>query len=359
MRRIHVILAACCTAAGISPSWSTPRVRAPEQRVEAPPRLAIVASVAGQIASDRPVRARKGDRVTLHAVVVVGTQRPRVYADVETLVLDGKPLRAQPLSRAPIRDLRWHRLEPALASYSNGNGPTFHYEPIEYRATPISGTENHGAIVADVRPTLTPIHEDGVGTMRYQIVGEHDGRSVASPGPDARRSGASGGLVDAVLRVSIRRDDTFLGYLTEMYGQPYIWASAGRSDATHQSERLEGSDCADFVIYGRRRMGQPLAYSWTGALPQVTTSMSRPGTRGSDGVYRDARGAALPFTAVGDIVLFPRHVGVLTGDRGQPGVLDDRDVMMHTLFDSPKEQPIGETSYADTTVEIRRFRDAR
>ena len=27
-------------------------------------------------------------------------------------------------------------------------------------------------------------------------------------------------LTDAVLRVSIRRDDSYLGFLTEMYGQP-------------------------------------------------------------------------------------------------------------------------------------------
>jgi hypothetical protein len=38
---------------------------------------------------------------------------------------------------------------------------------------------------------------------------------------------------------------------------------------------------------------------------------------------------------------------VLAVDRGTLGVLDDRDLMMHTLFDSPHEQAIGETSYAD------------
>ena len=80
------------------------------------------------------------------------------------------------------------------------------------------------------------------------------------------------------------------------------------------------------------------------------------GTRGDDGIYRDARGTPLPFTAPGDLMLFPRHVGALAADRGTPGVLDDQDLMMHTLFDSPKEQAIADSGYADRPVEVRRFR---
>ena len=60
------------------------------------------------------------------------------------------------------------------------------------------------------------------------------------PALDLRDPEAAAALVkdeapDAVTRVTIRRDDSFLGYLTEMYGQPYIWASAGISDTSHQS----------------------------------------------------------------------------------------------------------------------------
>jgi hypothetical protein len=156
------------------------------------------------------------------------------------------------------------------------------------------------------------------------------------------------------MRVSIRRDDTDLGFLTEMYNQPYIWASAGATDATHQSERLEGSDCADFVVYGARRIGAKIGYTYTGGLPKVTTLLAA-GRRGDDGVYRDARGRPIAFTRPGDLLLFPRHVGALVADRGTPGVLDDQDLMMHTLFDSPKEQAIADTGYAGEPVELRRF----
>jgi hypothetical protein len=77
--------------------------------------------------------------------------------------------------------------------------------------------------------------------------------------------------------------------------------------------------------------------------------------RGRDGVYRDAAGRPIAFTRPGDLLLFPRHVGALAADRGTIGVLDDQDLMMHTLFDTPREQAIADTGYADKPVELRRF----
>jgi hypothetical protein len=141
-----------------------------------------------------------------------------------------------------------------------------------------------------------------------------------------------------------------------MYGQPYIWASAGLSDRRHQSERLEGSDCADFVTYGWRRMGHRVPYTWTGGLPKLTRRLSRVGRPDSDGVYRDKRGRALAYPARGDLILFPRHVGVLVEDRGIKGTLDDADLMFHTLFKSPEMEEIRRTAYAGRRVELLRWR---
>ena len=319
-------------------------------------RARVVAAVADGPASDRPAYARADQRVVLYAVIEVDRT---AYSDAPRLELRGKSVAARPLAEAPAFAIAWNRIEPAAANVTNEDDTGFHFAPIDYRATPAQ--RGGASLVADVRPTLTPDHGNGVGTMRYQIVvsqgdGEH---VVASAGPEAHRGKGSGGLTDDVLRVSIRRDDSYLGYLTEMYGQPYVWASAGLTDATHQSERLEGSDCADFIVYGARRMGAKLAYTWTGGLPQITKLLAA-GTRGPDGIYRDAKGQPVPFTRVGDLILFPRHVGALAEDRGTIGVLDDQDLVMHTLFDSPKEQALADTGYADKPAELRRFtRDLR
>ncbi|HEU0031573.1 MAG TPA: hypothetical protein VFQ53_13130 [Kofleriaceae bacterium] len=295
--------------------------------------------------------------MTLYAVLVVEQAGKRTtYSDAKQVQLGGKRLATQPLAKAPTIELRWNRIEPAVATMTNGDTPSeFHFAAIDYRATPIDDATNHASIAADVRPTLTADHGGGIGTMRYQLVALQGDRVIASAGPEARRGRGSGGLTDNVLRVSIRRDDTYLGFLTEMYNQPYIWASAGLSDRNHQSEHLEGSDCADFIIYGMRRMGKPLPYTWTGGLPPYTKLLAA-GTRASDGVYRDRDGKPLPFTQPGDIILFPRHVGALAEDRGVKGVLDDQDLMMHTLFDSPKEQAIADSTYADEPLELRRFK---
>ena len=321
-------------------------------------RIATLVTDAG-VASDRPAYARADQRVVLYPVIEAGGA---VYSDAPALILAGKRVIPQPLARAPRAQLAWRRVEPTSNNISNGDGPTFHYEVIEYATTPIAIAKADvpaGAIVADVRPTLTPDHGDGVGTMRFQLVATQGAgstaRTIASAGPEARRGRASGGLTDAVTRVTIRKDDTYLGYLTEMFNQPYIWASAGPTATAHQSEHLEGSDCADFVVYGARRMGADIPYMWTGGLPGVTRLLGA-GTRNADGVYRDAKGAPVPYTVAGDMVLFPRHVGVLVEDRGTIGVLDDQDLMMHTLFDSPKTEPIADSGYADRPLEVRRFK---
>ncbi len=366
MRRVVLVLAACSSANSAPPLPETPTPapvgHAPVAPVSRPSpsgsakntarisKVRVVAAVGSAAATEHPAYARLDQPVALYAVI----EADRVtYTDAPALELRGKPVATRPLAEAPACAIAWNRIEPAQANTTNEDDSGFRFAAIDYRATPIRA--GLGSIPADVRPTLTPDHGNGVGTMRFQIVVTQDEHVIASAGPEAHRGKGSGGLTDDVLRVSIRRDDTYLGFLTEMYGQPYVWASAGLTDATHQSERLEGSDCADFIVYGARRMGAALAYTWTGGLPQVTKLLAS-GTRGPDGVYRDAKGEPLPFGKVGDLILFPRHVGALAEDRGTIGVLDDQDLIMHTLFDSPKEQPIADSGYADKPAELRRFR---
>ncbi|HEY5949114.1 MAG TPA: hypothetical protein VIV40_26660 [Kofleriaceae bacterium] len=311
----------------------------------------IVASVANAPASDAPAYARADEAVTLYAVIHAGDA---YYSDAPSPRIAGKRVQTAPLAQGPAIELAWTRIEPTSANLSNTASGTFRFEPIEYAVTAIDAA-NRASLTADVRPTLITDHGDGVGTMRYQLVARQGDRTISTPGIAARRGRGSGGLSDNVTRVTIRRDDSYLGFLTEMYGQPYVWASAGISDKTHQSERLEGSDCADLMVYGARRMGKHVSYTWTGGLPNIT-KLIEAGTHSDDGIYRDRAGKPLPFTQPGDLVLFPRHVGALAAGKGTKGVLDDQDLMIHTLFDSPKEQAIADSGYAQYPIEVRRFK---
>src|SRR6185436_4473543 len=214
--RALLVLFCGCTSASSAPTPSPPPAdppappSSPASKPPAPmlgdpaaPGRVVAAHVVGAVedraASDRPVFARAGQRVTLYAAVVVADAgKLTVYSDAPQLALAGKPVAAQPLARAPQIELRWNRIEPAVASMSNGDTPKqFHFEPIDYRATSIDGATGRAAVTADVRPTLTADHGKGIGTMRYQIVVLQGDRVIASAGPEARRGKGSGGLTDA------------------------------------------------------------------------------------------------------------------------------------------------------------------
>ena len=307
-------------------------------------------------ADDRPKRALARETVHMYAAVLVREgRRVQAFSDAPVVQIGRQRHTARPLAEAPARSLTWYKVEPKVESMSNTEGGGFRFEAIPYGETEVAGWRGKSTVVADVHPTLTTDRGKGTGTMRFRLAATTADGVLSTAGITARRGRGSGGLTDEVHRISVRRDDSYLGYLTEMNGQPYIWASAGTSNKTHQSERLEGADCADFVVYGRRRMGEDRAYTWTGSLPAVTKLLAR-GKPGEGGVYVDQRGEPLPYTQAGDILLFSRHVGVLVEDRGRPGVLDHADVMFHAFFASPREQAVGESDYKDAPVEIRRWR---
>lgn len=352
-RFISLVVALC--AAAVSLSSERASAEPAHQRVVG---VHIVSQVNGasSLPDDKPKRALAEDGVTLYAVLEVEVAGRRLlYSDAGVVRLRGKKRVTLPMDQAPAATLVWYKVEPAVESLSNTETGSFRYERIEYSEVPVHEWLAKRSVAADVHPTLTPDEGDGVGTMRFKLVADIRGGAVATPGVEARRERASGGLTDAVHRVSLRRDDTFLGMMTEMFGQPYIWASAGPKASTHQSERLEGSDCADLMVYGARRKGYDIPYTWTGGLDEYTRVLAE-GQPREDGVYVDQRGQPIPFTRPGDILLFPRHVGALVEDRGVVGVLDNRDVMMHTFFATPKEQPVAETPYANAPIQLIRWK---
>ena len=98
--------AAISTTSSSAPRAPAPRLGDPG----APGRVIaahVVAAVGDRAASDRPVHARAGERVTLHAAIVVEHAGKRaVYSDAPQLSLAGKPTAVQPLARAPQLELR-------------------------------------------------------------------------------------------------------------------------------------------------------------------------------------------------------------------------------------------------------------
>jgi len=276
----------------------------------AAPAVELRASVDGKKAAPGWVYVRAGQSVVLEARVTGGR----------------------------VKDARWFKVEPTVGAIDNTT-PSFHFEPVTYQETPVPACDGKLACAADVAPTVLPAVPalPGVGTMAFKVaVTLEDGRVVETPG---RESTKWGGLTKDVFRVVVRRDDSLIGYATELLNTPYIFGSAG-PDGRNQSDLLIGSDCADLAVYARRRSGRKTEYTSSYGIDQQAPLVK----------------AGQPIRE-GDLVHFPstRHVALVYEDREPKGVLDGNDLILHTCWAPPTVQPISETGCASEPMRVLRF----
>jgi hypothetical protein len=295
-------------------------------------RVVVVGRAApGAPWTDAATEARVGDGAELAVVAIARVDGRRVVlADpaIAPLALAGKPVRA----RAPLADLgafavRWSIVEPhgfrtqpaangATSSfYSNVStergdfGRWLGYDRIEYFATEVRPWAD-GAAAARIPAAITSgdpraMQVPGVGTVRYQAALRlPSGEIVASPGVEAVDAF---GLTPAVHRVSLRRGDDFLGWLSGYLLVPEVFGSAG-GGKNHQTERFTGADCADVMVGARRRAGARLAYTNVAGPAEARA----PGRRRDDARRRRAARAAITGVAPGDLIRID-YGGALTG----------------------------------------------
>jgi len=223
---------------------------------------------------------------------------------------------------------QWFRLEP-VDPYVDNTTPSFHFAAIRFNAVELERCR--GKQTCEVKgPGLPGI--EGVGTVAYQL---RDG-DRATPGIEATKWG---GLTKDVHRVTFRLDDSYLGYVTELAGTPYIFGSAG-PDGRNQTDLLIGADCADLAVYGQRRLGRKAEYVSTYTLDRQAPEVKGPVQKG-------------------DVLHFPssRHVAVLWEDKEPIGVLGENDLMLHTCWAPPTIEPIGANrACASEPMRVLRFR---
>lgn len=284
------------------------------------PRLRLLSSVDGQPASPEWKYVRAGRAVTLVAEL-----------------------------RPPVEGARftWYRLEATAGSVDNTT-PSFHFEPIPYEAVELEACRDQPTCPA--RPDSSRwgpvVKVPGTGTAAFQVRATlPGGQTLSSPGIEFTERG---GISRSVHRVAFRRDDSLLGYATELFNLPYIFGSAG-PDGHNQTDLLIGSDCADLAIYAARRLGYAAQYTNTYNIDQQAPEIAR-ADRLEGGVSVDKRGKPLRFGTgagqlqPGDIIHFPnsRHVAMLYEDREPLGVLDPSDIMLHTCWAPPALEAIGD-----------------
>lgn len=362
------------TVAALVPATPTPQAT-DDVRIQRA-WIATGLAKADAFASDAPLRAPLGADVRLYLVVeatVNGRRRARVFTEAPRLKRRRRTVRR--LERWPevwgALDIAYFKLEPdpldgGMYDNTGTMEPTWH--PQERAAHPrswhwctIDYTESAcgwGSVWqhrADAVPTTTRNY-GGLGTMRYVARVRRGGKTWWTPGKDRQdRTGLTAGIAT----IQLRRDDTPVGYMTELLNVPYVYGSSSSTgrDRDHQTERAVGADCADLVVYGWRRAGRRVGYTWTGGLKTRTRRRALV-TAVEGGRYRTGDGRPIAFgdqVAVGDLLLWNRHVAVIAS-RDPSGFLTPETLILHTVVESAALVPLKEAGfgYDNPPFDVRR-----
>ena len=211
----------------------------------------------------------------------------------------------------------------------------WHWCPIEYVETEVGDPTAHWSFRLNSQPSVGPRQHD-YGTMRYSIRVMWRKQTYWSAGKAHRDKS---GVLPGVTTVRVRRDNTAVGYMTELMNVPYVYGSSSPTGKLrdHQTERAVGADCADLIVYGWRRAGQNIGYTWSQGLKSHTYLTARV-TDLVDGRYQQSLGRSPRFgheVQVGDIILWRRHVAVIV-EVDETGVLTPQTKILHTLSEAPQ-----------------------
>jgi hypothetical protein len=119
-------------------------------------------------------------------------------------------------------------------------------------------------------------------------------------------------FTNRIVQVVIRRDDSYLGYLTEMFNAPFVLPPVNISPYGHQTDLRIGCDCAELAIYGKRRQGYKIPYC------------------GPMNIYKYLDTIYDNKIFAGCIIHFGDQVSVVYEDNGIPGTLDKDDLLIQS-----------------------------
>lgn len=348
------------------------------------PVAVIVSHVDNGAWTDAPTEARIDQKAEL-AVVVVDGNKVLAPGGITKVTLAGKQRMTKPLAPAKVQ---WSIIEPHgfrtkpaangatsdfysnVSTESKSFGKWLGYDQIEYFERVVRAWGDTKPIVAKIATADdATMQVPGLGTLHYKAEVKLGDRMLATAGAEATDTF---GLLPSVHRVSIRRDDTFLGFLSEYLLVPEVFGSAG-GGRNHQTERFTGADCADVMVGAMRRKGtKKLAYTNVAGLPSYAKTVT-------GAVELDENGMPsheIAGVQVGDLIRIdyggelrnhtPRafdHVAALWEDKSDPngpqkgrpdGKLDGFDLVIHMGHPRLKIEPLSGQSPA--TIDVLRWK---
>jgi hypothetical protein len=178
------------------------------------------------------------------------------------------------------------------------------------------------------------------GTHRIWVEIRAEGSTpLASPGGPAPVDPASAW---DLFELVVRRDDSYVGYLTELIGAPFVFWPVVVDGRGHQTDHRIGADCAAVVVYGQRRLGRAVRYVAPPALHRLARPVS-PGV-GSQTWIRE-----------GDILHFGFQTAVVSRDLEPVGELDEHDLIIHSYHGLVDEVPFASLPYGRLPFVVLRW----
>ena len=218
----------------------------------------------------------------------------------------------------------WFRLVPRLDLYDNSRRISPHLDPVGYRSTPLDTS------------TLLEVATDTAGTRTYARCALTDSvcqwsRPVESPGALAER------YPEDVFQVVVRADDTYVGFLQELLGTPFVLLPRHLPEG-HQTDLRVGGDCAALAAYGRRRMGEDIPY------------------QGPRGLFAHLLPVPYGRMRTGDILHYGEQVQVVFEDRGRKGFSDPEDLVIQSWHPWPRIVSRDSSGWEGRPFRVFRFR---
>jgi hypothetical protein len=144
--------------------------------------------------------------------------------------------------------------------------------------------------------------------------------------------------------VVIRRDNSYVGYVTELIGTPFVFLPK-KTKQGHQTDLRLGADCVATLIYGQRRLGLRIPYVGPGGLDHFTQVVPRKDNQ-------------QPI-AQGDLLHFGGQTAVVSKDLPPVGLLNNEDLIIHSYHQLVEEIPLFKATYARAPFEVRRWNPSK
>lgn len=278
--------------------------------------------------------------ILLLTVFIAGAFQPELDAVVPCTLTVNHPLG---------ETVEWQLLIPVPFHYGNIQPGTTMVDTLLYAVFPHAGLSDAVTLI----PGENGVPEVGTFYLGWGL----------SPGDTLRLVNPPHRTLENTIQISLRPDDSYIGYLYELFNTPFLMAPRRTPDGSHQSDSRLGTDCAGLAVYGKRRQGGLMGYFGPGGITEyllpLETEPYRPVFDGETWVYRNTGNSAAAVGGgglqPGDILHFGEQVSVFLEDRGVPGVLDSGDLLIQCWFTGPHVCTMEDNGFFGSKVRLYRW----